>query len=194
MKKSLLAGALVLAMSTVGASASTVTYDFSGGANPAGPFSLGCDAGGALNAGCVVTFNASGVGVDGYPDLQPGQIDGTILSVETLVVSFAHNVLLESFELGNFGRRDQYQYSINGGSFSDYVALNPATIGEVVSSFAIRASGYFNSLSDWDAANAFSLKSFTVSTVPLPAGGLLLASAMGGLAFMRRRRSSASAA
>lgn len=193
MKKSIIAGALLLAMSTAGASASTVTYNFSGGANPSGPFTLGCSVGGLLNSGCTVTYNAQGLGVNGVPDTQPGQIDDWPFSFEALVVSFTNAVKLESFRLGSFNAGnpdyDKYEYSLNGGSYTSYLTANPAVIGQVVTSFAVKAVGgsLFN-------PNDFTLKSFTVSSVPLPAGALLLASAMGGLALLRRRNRGASAA
>lgn len=186
------------ALSAAG-SAEAMTYDFSNSANPSGPFSLSCSAGGVLNSGCAVTYNNAGLGVWGIPDTDPGNIDSfPFASFETLIVSFTQPFMLQSFQLGNFDSRvDDYEYSINGGSFTASSSLNPAllNLSSPVNSFAVRASSF--RLADLLAPDSFTLKSFAgVAAVPLPAGMVLLSSALGmlGVLGLRRRRTAPAAA
>lgn len=176
-------------MASTGAQA--VTYDFSGSAHPSGPFTLGCAAGGILNSGCSLTFNSAGIGVNGSPDTDPGNIDSfPYLSFETVLVSFLSPFMLQSFELGNFGRADDYEYSLNGGAFSSPSSTNPASVNTVVTSFAVRASSF--RLADLIGPDSFTLKSFTgFAAVPLPAGLALLGTGLAalGLFSWKKKRS-----
>jgi len=180
-----------MTMATGGAKA--VTYDFSGSANPAGPFTLGCQVGGFLNSGCSVTQNAAGLGVNGMPDTNPGNIDSfPIASFETLIVSFTQPFMLQSFLLGNFNTGDDYEYALNGGAFSNVINVNPNNVNALVTSLAIRASSF--RWADLLAPDSFTLKSFTgYAAVPVPAGLPLLAAGLGALGFLgwRKKRSAA---
>jgi hypothetical protein len=93
------AGAFMLA----GAPANATVIDFTGGGTGAGSgVMLSCNATGLLNfGGCSVTFNHAGLGVDGRPDNQPGQIDGSpIGSAESLTLSFAQDMIWNSITFG----------------------------------------------------------------------------------------------
>ncbi|MCR8725240.1 VPLPA-CTERM sorting domain-containing protein [Frigidibacter sp. ROC022] len=185
------AAAGLFAAAAGGANAATTTYDFG---NPdTGPFSASCSVAGIVNANCSVTQTSNGLGVDGNPDLiDPDQIDGfPVFSAETLTITFNYAVNLVEFTLGLLDGYDDYELSINGGSFSHFGpgVSNPIVVGQnYVSSFSIRASGELKK-EDWYVGNdAFTLRSMTVASVPLPAGGLLLVGALGGLGALRRRK------
>jgi hypothetical protein len=191
--KAIIAAAGLMGAATGGASATT--YDFTGGNMPAGGYTLDCAAGGVANSGeCYVTSNNAGLGVNGVIDINPGEIDSFPLgSYETLIVNFLWDVILDSFTLGNFNTfwdfgDDDYEYSIdNGLTFLSGNGVNPNYVGLQVSSLMIRAS----SSSFWTDGlgnDEFTLARIQVSSVPLPAGGLLLAGAIGGLGMMRRRK------
>jgi hypothetical protein len=188
-KKSALVAVAAMTLSVGAAQAATTTYNFAQATPDSGNFSLGCDAGGILNfAGCSVTHTSAGYGVNGSPDKQPNQID-SIPGYETLIVTFDWAVKLVDFTLGQFGGKDDYDYQINGGAWNVLQTANPAQIGQnYVTSFAVRATrtgGFFAG----DVANdAFTLAGMTVAPVPVPAAGILLLTALGGLGIAARRR------
>lgn len=191
-KASALAAMTAVALTAGAAQAATTTYDFTNG--DTGPFSFGCDAGGAFNVGCTVTTGGNGIGVNGYPDLQPGQIDGFFGS-ETLYVTFDHAVTLVEFTLGQFNapykflwwtkkeKDDTFDVSFDGAPFLNDQTTNPFVVNQIVTGFALRAGS--DNLSD------FTLASMTVAPVPLPAAGWLMLGGIGALAAMRRRRKAA---
>lgn len=189
--KAIALGAVMALGAAAGAQAATTTYY----ANSTGPFTLGCAVNGILNNNCSVTTSSSGAGVSGNPDTNPYEIDNFPLSSETLIVTFDTGVILESFYLGNFDRNDDYEFSLNGGAFSGVTTDNPNIVGQYVTSFAIRASYDLSDANLFDGAflgdDNFTLKKFTVTTVPLPAGGLLLLGGLGSLAALRRRKKAA---
>ncbi|SDF20116.1 VPLPA-CTERM protein sorting domain-containing protein [Limimaricola pyoseonensis] len=177
----------------VSAAGAATTYDFTGGANPAGPFSLGCQATGLLNVDCEVTYNAEGLGVKGIPDLQPGEIDNWPKSQETLWVNFDYDVRLVDVTLRMFDYNDDFELFINGSMDSSYgpgISDNPYTISpdiNFVNSFGIRASS--SSIVDGlILKDNFTLASFKVAPVPVPAAGFLLIGAMAALGAVGRRR------
>lgn len=189
--KSALAAVAAMTLSVGAAQAATTTYNFAQATPDSGNFSLGCDAGGILNyKGCDVTHTSAGYGVDGKPDVfgGPDRIDSQP-GYETLIVTFDWAVRLVEFALGNFEGNDDYDYQINGGVWNVLQTLNPATVDtNYVTTFAIRASRT-GGLRDGDVANdEFTLASLTVAPVPVPAAGILLLTALGGLGVAARRR------
>ena len=191
--------ALALAMSVGSANAAT-TYSFTGSNPDAALFDTDCSIGGFLNTGCAVTFTSAGAGVDGFgfgsiPDTQPGSIDSFPLSFETLIINFAQPFTLLGFELGNFSGFDDFEYSLDGGTFFDIALVNPMLFGPgiLTSSLAIRASS--DNFFDLIIPDAFTLKSITgVAAVPVPAGLALLGSGLVALGFLGRRKRNAQAA
>lgn len=149
-------------------------------------------ASGLLNFNEAIFQSPGGLGVVGTPDTQGPQIDGfPVLSAEFLTVTFDWAVNLLAFALADTDNgilgvgADQYDISINGQSFSSgLTALATNLVNRnYVKTFTIRASGSF--VGDLDD---FKLSAITVAPVPVPAAGLLLVGALGGLAALRRRK------
>lgn len=181
---------VTLAVSTV--SASAVTYNFSNSANPSGPFTLGCQAGGLLNGGgCAVTYNSAGLGVNGKPDLHPGEIDG-IPGWEILTVTFNYAVLLENVVFGKWDNNDDYQLSLNGGAFGAVLSANPLSVNQIVTSFAIKASnaieGFLGLGNDSFTLKKFTISEIPVNAIPVPAALPLFGAGLLGLGLLGRRR------
>lgn len=201
-----LVAAGLLTLSLAGASqAATYDYDLTGlsgnlGTSESFMPSMGSGPGITVSAGATGLFNvsptltgrSSGLGVRGGPlDTEPGQIDGSPFGhSEFLTITFGWAVKLLSFGLGEVDPNDDYQFSINGGKFSDdLAALAINGVGEnYVTSFVIRASG---SVLEGPLGNDnFRLASIQIASVPLPAAAGLLAAALAalGLAGVARRR------
>jgi hypothetical protein len=211
--KILTIGAMLLGLMLGTGSASAVTYDFTGSnANAGAPFTLGCIAGGnfnvggQVNVGCSVTYNNAGVGISGFPDIDPGHIDSfPIGSSESLLIRFTQPFTLLALTLGDFGRNDDFEYAVDGGAFSSSLTtsgLDFGTAGRVILSIIIRASSFSTSEAfRTDSFTLASLTGFTTSSqvapapVPVPAGVALGATALGGLGLVGwRKRAKARAA
>lgn len=179
------------------AAAATIDFTSSGtgaaGVVAGGPLSYTSSAStsGFLNyAPPSVTVGVDGLGVNGRPDTNPGQIDGfPLFSAETLTITFSWAVNLLGFELGLLDRNDDYEISYNGGAFEYFGPnlTNPMTGRNYVTSFSIRGSGVL--FQDGLGNDDFTLKYANVAPVPLPAAGFLLVGALGGIAALRRRKS-----
>ena len=202
MKFSIFASAVALTVSAGAASA--VTYDYTGGnTNPGGP-DLYCDAFGILNTGCAVTYNADGLGVNGFgfgsiPDTTPDQIDGFPLgSSERLIIDFGVKTIWNGITFGRWDGVDDLRliwdtgtlvWGPNAPSFID--------LGGVISkSLTVVAYGQppaclFCSWPDGLGNDKFTVASIDVSAVPLPAAGWLLVAGLGGLAALRRKKAAA---
>ncbi len=143
-----------------------------------------------VNIPATLVQSASGLGVTRFLDGNPTQVDGSpLLTSEYITFSFAWAVKLLSFDLLGIDSNDNYDISINGGGFvNSLIALtsNPVGINNVTS-FTVRASGTLFQ-DGFPGNDEFSLKSVNVASVPLPAAGLLLLGALGGLSALRRRK------
>ncbi len=109
-----------------------------------------------------------------------------------IILTFDQDVQLERARFGSFGSNDDFRlvYDVTGDDnigTGDFVTTNqddnpfsgfPSVEGNV---YAFLATGGND---DWR------LRNLTVSTVPLPAGGLMLLSGLAGFAAMRRRKKS----
>lgn len=185
------------------ASAGAATIDFTssgtgaGGAVGGGPLNYSTSAQATLlgfPVSASVTTTGNGLGIRSFLDTNGNQIDGSPLTAsETLTVSFSWAVNLVNFTLGLLDANDDFEIAFNGGSFTHYNPgqSNPIAGQNNVTSFSIRASGTSLAQDGLLGNDDFTLKSANVAPVPLPAGGLLLLGAMGGLAALRRRKAAA---
>jgi hypothetical protein len=199
--------AVAFALVAGAASAATYNFDYTGSqTNASGP-TLSCDALGILNyAGCSVTYNAAGLGVNGKPDLpsQVGSIDGfPLFSSERLTFTFATDMIWNSITLGGWDANDDLRLTYDGNT-ATYGPGGDSTfnLGGVTSKFLtvtaygqLGQDGSFRCLlgcSDpdryYDIFTVASINVSDVAAVPLPAAGLLLIGAIGGLAAFRRRK------
>lgn len=202
--------AVAFAVAAGAASAATYNFDYTGfETNASGP-TLSCDALGLLNgiltnAECSVTYNAAGLGVNGKPDLRPqrGSIDGyTLFSSERLTFTFATDMIWNSITLGGWDEDDDLRLTYDGNT-DTYGPGGNSTInlGGVTSRFlTVTAYGEpgvdgidcefvcFNLDGKYDIFTVASINVSDVAAVPLPAAGLLLVGAIGGLAAIRRRK------
>jgi hypothetical protein len=203
---------LVLAagLSVTASGASAVIYDF----NNDGPdnltsidfgaFSVTASAGGILNVSASVSQTSGGLGVNGSPDLQPGQMDGAPLgSWERLTFDFGQMVEFTGLTLSLFDADDEYNVYVDGNLVG--TSNSASWAGSVMlSSFAIEAVGdaaegdgvVFAGLRMIPRFDDFRVSSISyelsnlnnVVSTPLPASALLLIGALGGLALIRRRK------
>ena len=199
--------AVAFALVAGAASAATYNFDYTGSEQNASGPTLSCDALGILNyAGCTVTYNAAGLGVDGKPDLpsQVGSIDGFVLgSSERLTFTFATDMIWNSITLGGWDANDDLRLTYDGGT-TTYGPGGDSTIALLgVTSKFLTVTAYGEPFVDGDLFcllgcrnpdryyDIFTVASINVSdvaAVPLPAAGLLLVGAIGGLAAFRRRK------
>ena len=192
------AAALALAM-TVASQASAATINFAtggdgtsaGGSVAGGPltYTTSASASGWLNYNASVTQSGFGLGVNGTPDLQPGQIDSILVGSEVLTITFSWAVKLMDISLGLLNSWDDFEIATNNSGYSQRGPglTNPIAINENnVTWFSIRASGNNEFLHIGN--DAFTLASANVAAVPVPAAGFLLIGALGGLAALRRRK------
>lgn len=181
-----------VALSLAAGTASAAVYDYTGSQNPGGP-ALSCSAFGFLNNSCSVTYNPAGLGVNGSPDTQPDQIDGNpILSGERLTFDFGYNVTWNTLTFGNWDRNDDAQFSFADSLTSTWGpnAGSSANLGNVVSQY-MTVTAFGVPFADRLGNDSFSVASIEVSSVPVPAAGLMLLMGLGGIAGMRRRRKAA---
>lgn len=170
---------------SVGAAQAATVYNFDGATPDLGPFELTC----STNAGaCTVSHDPGyGYGVSTENDTWGHRVDSQDGTREFLTVTFetAMRVLgltLGAFNLAEEAQNDDYGIRINGGSWilMGQTQLTNYDLGEVTS-LTIGAWGS-------DANDEFTLQSMTIAAVPLPATGLLMLAALGGLAAVRRRK------
>jgi hypothetical protein len=195
--------ALAAFVAAAAGTASAATYDYTGSqTNPGGP-ALSCEALGILNDSCSVTFNADGLGVNGRPDTSPGLIDGfPLFSSERLTLDFGIDTIWNSITLGRWDRDDDLRLIFDGGeaTYGPGESNGTITLGGIVSRFlTITAYGQLGQDGlcffcgdpelKYDKFTVASVDVSEIAPVPLPAAGLLLAGALGGLAAMRRRKS-----
>jgi len=156
--------------------------------------------------GLVSTGTGNGLGVNatpgpgntpadaGFRNVIDSRADGTW---EMLTVTFSSAVNLSHFILGLMDDDDDFEYSVNGGSFTSVAAATSvipltqetrsyAAYWTYVTSFSFRATGV--GVADNDD---FLLSRVNVSAVPLPAGAPLLLAGLAGLAALRRRKKAA---
>lgn len=203
LKKHLAIAALTLA-AVLASNAQAATYNLAGGGGNLGgseDFAATVGTGPTMTAtaGADVLLanipaslvqSAGGLGVTRFLDGNPTQVDGSpLLTSEYVTFNFAWAVKLLSFDLLGIDSNDNYDISVNGGSFMSgltALASNPVGVNNVAF-FTIRASGTL--FQDGILGNdEFSLNSVNVASVPVPAAGLLLLGALGGLSALRRRK------
>jgi len=188
----------VVPFASVGsASAMSFSYDYTNSQNPAGGPSLSCNAFGIFNNSCSVTFNNAGLGVNGSPDSQPDQIDGSpVFSSERLTFDFGFDRVWDTLELGRWDSNDDLRLIWDGGT-TTWGPSAPSTValGGVVSQYlTVVAYGQFWVDGFFRGNDSFTVAKLHVSSVPVPAALPLLAGGLGilGFAGWRRKRTQTS--
>lgn len=202
-----IATAAALALATAGGANAAITFDLTGSPASSAPSYTFTESGLSVEAtakreglfGPVsvdVTQDADGLGAtwDGIftSDSDPN-LDSFVY--EILTFSFTPNVKLGSVAFSLFDvPGDDYTLKVNGVEIASGVNDNPYNFGWVeAGSFSIQAvfgddptletlSGLYDS---------FRVQSITVAAVPVPAAGLMLVGALGGMAAYRRRQKKA---
>lgn len=193
MRVTSLVGAIAAIVLSAGvASAATFSFNAVGPqvASLSGPgFTITPGSDGILNSSTRISQTATGLGVNGNPDTNPGNIDGfPIFSSEFLTVNFHWLVTLKKIALGNVDGNDDVDLFLNNALVGSYKAsvLNSTDLDADITSFRIRASG--TPLADGFGNDDFTLSGFTVAPVPVPAAGLLLIGGLAALGFARKRK------
>lgn len=198
--------AAAVAVGTFASTAQATTIDFTStgtdtaiGAN----YTVTASASGILNSSASVTQTDEGLGVNGNPDTNPNQIDGSpVFSAESLTVTFAYAVKVLSVTLGAWDFNDDFTVSavLANGSTTAPFQVGPGLTSGIFSmpggvdliSFTITASGALlfdgGGLLNLSRNDDFTLAKIETASVPLPAGGPLLLGALGGIAALRRRK------
>lgn len=176
------------------ASASTVTFDFGGGAGNTGSTTASYTQGGVgvdlLSTGGNISVQSGGVGVQGAPN------SGRIGVGERLSFTFAPNVVLRNaviFEAGN--GTDTVQIRDGSGNILTTFVVSD-TPGKLFSQDLsglnlVGGTFEFRLLSATGTSRGFRVSSLTVATMPVPAGGVLLIVGLGGFVALRRRKRTA---
>jgi hypothetical protein len=152
-------------------------------------FTITPGSAGILNSSASISQTATGLGVNGNPDTNPGNIDGfPIFSSEFLTVSFDWLVTLKKIVLGNVDANDDVDLFLNNGLVGSYKAsvLTSMDLDADITSFRVRASGTV--FADGLGNDDFTLAGFTVAPVPVPAAGLMLIGGLGALGLARKRK------
>lgn len=196
-----LSAALVFAVSTT-SNAATVEFDLTdpiGVTTPGNFEQLSYEVDGV---GLKVTapddtvhVNGNGVGVTGSPE------GGELALDEELFFEFDPEVVLLSALVIEVGKEhERFDISFNGSDIVHTIRLVGEKQSEERQLHTIDLSAYQDGLTssftlfgygkeDADDSRGIRVAGLTVSTVPLPAAGLLLISALGGMAYMGRKRS-----
>lgn len=128
----------------------------------------------------TLRFGANGLGVRGVPaNDDSGNIDGSD-EVETLVFTFSDQVVLNGLVFGNNQSNDEFDLFVDG--------IEVITNGETTAVPGLGLTGTTFGIRADQANDNFRLASVTVAAVPLPMPILLLASGLGGLILLRRKK------
>ncbi|PKP83963.1 MAG: hypothetical protein CVT80_10870 [Alphaproteobacteria bacterium HGW-Alphaproteobacteria-2] len=136
-----------------------------------------------------------GAGVVNSPTDNDHQVDGSGWA-DFILIDFGQDVTITSISFGLFGRDDDFRWMydsnndnmIGVGDFLSFLQDDNPFSGFGGTTSNLFAIGAFDSDDEWK------LKTVSIeytAPVPLPAGGLLLLSALGGVAALRRRRKAA---
>lgn len=195
-----LATACAVVLSAGAANAAVI--DFTGSKSGAGSgVSLSCAAFGIANyLGCNVTYNSAGLGVNGSPDFQPDQVDGSpIFSSERITLSFAQDMYWDNITFGRWDSNDDARLTAADGASLQYTG-NAGSVGlGGYRSNSLTITAYGDVRNDcayrgcfWLAGNdSFTVASIDVNEVPVPAGLPLVLGGLGMLGWASRKKKKA---
>lgn len=137
----------------------------------------------------------SGAGVVNAFTDNDHQVDGSGYA-DFILIDFGQAVTITSISFGLFGFNDDFRWmydSNNDGSIGVGDFLSFLQDDNPFSNFGGVTSGLF-AIGAFDSDDEWKLRTVSIeytAPVPLPAGGLLLLTALGGVAALRRRRKAA---
>jgi hypothetical protein len=196
LKTAIAVGALAMALAGA-ASAATVTVHNLGGPELVDPTAGTTVVGGTVSGGTIENPSISGVTrspfetLAGYPNAAWDYFNAAAGDPITLVTDSASYILTFLW-----GSPDAYNHLElwSGGSLFASLSLGDipplTTAGLDANLVRINSDTAFDTVVFRTDSPAFEIANITAA-VPLPAGGLLLFSALGGVAALRRRRKSA---
>lgn len=197
-RKTIAGAVLALCLGAASAPAATITFDFTGQRGSGQTYSQtvggltllvdGARYGRTFNifGNSRVTWNGNGLGARSGATDTNSALDGSGFN-EILTFLFSQVVKIETITFDAIARRSRADGFVNGS----YVGTATVPVSYDASGNSFLADLY--GLGARTDASSFRISSITVSTVPLPAAGLLLVSALGVMGLMRRRRSAVAA-
>ena len=172
---------------TVGASATTRDGD------PASAYLDGGNAGLGVCSGTITATYQCDPSNDDNTGTSPGSAITDYTNYETLVLDFSHEISLTSLTLRGSNHAllsagDEIWIYNATANYSAYFTVGLSNLLD----WGMGSTWWFEmARAPYHTPTEFYISSLSASPIPLPAGGLLLLTALGGMAAARRRRKAA---